>query len=237
MADSTDQLKVLLSSADSNFTDCSVQLSIPDDELFDFQDALTMEAVKLITKCQETRLQENSLENLTDSTSFSSLSNAANPQMQQTGQVMMDGFQVQNDSGCANWANKAPAQDMNAAKATITNREDGKSVINIPLVVKKEDLTHGTSVELPIKIGDDQNPKFVVQINLPRCLDCKNEPSCECCKTTECSSSNLNVALQNDKNNKTGNQTCTTVSTMPNETGHVPIILDPSLTKDVNSLL
>lgn len=229
LADSTDQLKVLLSSSESNFTDCSVQLSMPDDELFDFQDALTMEAVKLITKCQETRLQENSLENLTDSTSFSSLSNAANPQKQQTGQVMMDGCQGQNNSGCANCANKAPTQAIDAAKATKTNREDGKSVINIPLSVKKEDLTHGTSVELPIKIGDDQNPKFVVQINLPRCLDCKNEPSCECCKTAECSGGNLNVALQNNKNNKIGNQTCTAVSTMSNETGQVPIILDPSL--------
>ena len=91
--------------------------------------------------------------------------------------------QNQNDSSCGTCGSKVSTPAANTTKATITSREDGKSVINIPLVVKREDLTLGTSVELPIKVGDDQNPKFVVQINLPRCLDCKSEPSCECCKT------------------------------------------------------
>ena len=196
-----------------------------------------MEAIKLFTKVQETK--ENSLESLPDSTPFNPMSNSASPQVQQTAQVMMDPAQVQNDPGSVNCAIKEPSRAMNAATATITSREDGKSVINIPLVVKREDLTHGTSVELPIKIGDDQNPKFVVQINLPRCLDCKNEPSCECCKTKECSGENLNVALHNNKNN-CGNPTVSskcTVSASSNEIGNVPFILDPSLTKELDSLM
>ena len=249
LAGATDQFKVLLSSTDSNFTDCSVQLSIPDDEDFDFQDALTMEAIKLITKCREnTPETENTLQNVPDCTSNNILSMpSASTSRAEEINVPFEHFpQTQDDSNCGTCGSKVKTPNINAAKATITSKEDGKSVINIPLVVKREDLTRGASVELPIKVGDDQNPKFVVQINLPRCLDCKNEPSCECCKSVQCDNDKMNVSSENLKNktvmNPTyGNGTCAVPATCSIPTtcdiSEIPLILDPSLEKEINSLL
>ena len=241
LADSTDQFKVLLSSTDANFTDCSVQLSIPDDEEFDFQDALTMEAIKLITKCQESKAYEGTIsENLPDSTSSNNIPNATYTSVSETSEPNMpveNVAQTQNVSNCGTCGSKVSTPAINATKATITSREDGKSVINIPLVVKKEDLTLGTSVELPVKVGDDQKPKCVVQINLPRCLDCKNEPACECCKTKQCGNNNFNVTVQNDRNNTVMNPMYDNTSVPTCGINEVPMILDPSLEKEINSLM
>ena len=228
---------MLLSSSDSNFTDYSVQLPVPDDEL-NFQDALTMEAIKLITKCQETELQDTTLDTM-PSSPCSSLLNVVNTHVDSNGQEngALEADQLQRDVNCSNCPSKSPEPAINDTGATITSREDRKSVIHIPLVVKREDLTHGTSVELPIKIGNDENPKFVVQINLPRCLDCKNEPSCKCCKTEECSSG-LNVEKQNNENSNTGNAVSETETTtiLSDEIVDWPIILGPTA-KETNSLM
>ena len=229
-----------MSSTDANYTDCSVQLSAQDDEEFDFQDALTMEAIKLITKCQESKAYEGTMrESLQDSTS-NNIPSAPYTSVSQTGEANMPVESVpqrQNDSNCGTCGSKVSTPATNETKATITSREDGKSVINIPLVVRREDLTLGTSVELPIKVGDDQSPKFVVQINLPRCLDCKNEPSCECCKTKQCGNYNFNATVQNDINNAVTKPMSEITSVPTCDINEVHRILDPSLENEINSLI
>lgn len=183
-----------------------------------------MEAIKLITKCQETSSQDTSLDILSNTIPSATMGNTHIVNENQT----VDLSQLQSDSSfTTDGVNKISTPVINTTNATVTSKEDGKSVINIPLVVRKEDLTHGTSVELPIKVDNDQNAKFVVQINLPRCLDCKNEASCKCCKAQQ---SNTNFTRQNNENNNASNSALeyTTTPVISNEIDDVAFTLDPS---------
>ena len=171
--DTADHFRVFLTSPDPSIGDRSVRLSLPEYEDLDLQDMFSLDTIHSQAKGQESTsaiISPDVVPSLTDTDNHSQL--VTNQQTQPL----------------PNTEVSPPLSTVSKTSATIASKEDGKSVISIPLVVNKEDLTHGTSVELPIKIGNDANPKFVVQINLPRCLDCKTAPTCECCNKNNCDS-------------------------------------------------
>ncbi len=167
---------MLLSSPTPSLGDLSVQLSIPDDcNGFDLQDILSADAFS------GKNPDGNQVEAMSGKlVNTASVENEANL-------LGFNGSRNCQDHSDLGLEALLRSPDSSHSATNVANREDGRSVINIPLIVQKEDLTNGTSVKLPIQVGNDSSPKFVVQFNLPRCLDCKNEPSCECCKGGNCS--------------------------------------------------